>query len=73
MREYALHQATSRQMTFAGSPIARIYANWKARRAVRELEKYDDFMLRDIGIRRSDLRQAAMLPVTTNPMSFLRR
>jgi uncharacterized protein YjiS (DUF1127 family) len=72
MREYALHQATTRQMALAGSPIARLIANWKARRVIRQLDQYDDFMLRDIGITRGDLRQAAMLPITINQTSVLR-
>jgi uncharacterized protein YjiS (DUF1127 family) len=57
MREYALHQAKARQMTFAGSPIAKLVARWKSRRVVRQLQAYDDFMLRDIGLTRSDLGQ----------------
>jgi uncharacterized protein YjiS (DUF1127 family) len=72
MREYALHQATTRQMALADSPIARLIANWKARRVIRQLDQYDDFMLRDIGLTRGVLQHAASLPITTNPMSALR-
>jgi uncharacterized protein YjiS (DUF1127 family) len=57
MREFALHQARTRQMTFAGSPIARLLAHWTARRVARQLQTYDDHMLRDIGLTRGDLRQ----------------
>jgi uncharacterized protein YjiS (DUF1127 family) len=60
MREYFLNQAASRQMTFAGSLIARVINDWKNRRAARELEEHDDFMLRDIGITRGELRQAGL-------------
>jgi uncharacterized protein YjiS (DUF1127 family) len=72
MREYDMHQATTCQMAFAGSPIAWLVANWKARRVIRQLDQYDDFMLLDIGLTRGDLRHAASLPITTNPMSALR-
>jgi uncharacterized protein YjiS (DUF1127 family) len=66
MREYVLHQAVARQMTFAGSPIARAISNWRNRRVIRQLEENDDFMLRDMGITRGDLRRAASLPLSAS-------
>lgn len=66
MRDYALHHAQSMEAAGASSLIARLIRNWKARRAVGRLDSYDDFMLRDIGVTRGDIRWAAGLPLTVN-------
>ena len=72
MREYVLHQALAQQMTYAGSPISRILANMRARRAARHLRGYDDFMLRDIGLTRGDIERVATMPLwTMAPTAFV--
>ena len=67
MRDYALETASSFGEAGHGSFVARLLRNWTARRAVSRLEAYDDYMLRDIGVTRDDLRWAASLPLTVNP------
>ena len=42
-------------------PLIRIQSNVKALRIARQLRAYDDFMLRDMGLNRSDLDRASSL------------
>ena len=71
MREYAMYAASVHQSARGTSLIRRFYENWKARRKIRELEQYDDFMLRDFGINRGDLRWAEKLPLQVDPFYVL--
>ena len=64
MRDYALHHAASLGETAGTSFLRRIFRNWAARRAIARLDSYDDFLLRDIGVSRADIRWAAGLPLT---------
>jgi uncharacterized protein YjiS (DUF1127 family) len=72
MREYALHCATVNQQASGFSLVRRLVENWKARRTIHTLNQYDDFMLRDIGITRGDLRWAESLPLGQNATRALR-
>ncbi len=66
MRDYALTYAHTREAAGATSWLARIVRNWMARRAVSRLESYDDFILRDIGVTRDEVRWASQLPLSQN-------
>lgn len=66
MRDYALHHAQSMEAAGGTSLIARLLRNWRARRSVARLDTFDEFMLRDIGVTREDIRWAAGLPLTLN-------
>jgi uncharacterized protein YjiS (DUF1127 family) len=66
MRDYALNHATSYGDVGHSSILSRLLRNWRARRAVSRLETFDDYMLRDIGVSRGDVRWAAGLPLTVN-------
>jgi uncharacterized protein YjiS (DUF1127 family) len=66
MRDYALSRAQSAEAAGSASILWRMIGNWRARRAVARLDKLDDFLLRDIGLSRDDLRWAAGLPLTVN-------
>jgi uncharacterized protein YjiS (DUF1127 family) len=66
MRDYALNHATSYGHAGHSSLLSRLLRNWRARRAVSRLETFDDYMLRDIGVSRGDVRWAAGLPLTVN-------
>jgi uncharacterized protein YjiS (DUF1127 family) len=66
MRDYALNHAQSMEATGAVSIFARIIRNWLARRAVARLDALDDYLLRDIGVTRGDIRWASGLPLTVN-------
>ena len=66
MRDYALSRAVSLDEVRGTSFLRRIFRNWVARRAVARLENFDDYLLRDIGVKREDIRWAAGLPLTVN-------
>lgn len=66
MRDYALHRAESLGEVGRTSFLRRIFRNWVARRAVARLENFDDYLLRDIGVKREDIRWAAGLPLSVN-------
>ena len=66
MRDYALNSAQGLGELDRASPIRRVIRNWRARRAVARLDGYDDYLLRDIGLDRADVRWAAGLPLTVN-------
>ena len=66
MRNYALHRAASLGEFGVISVLRRFLRNWVARRAVARLDTYDDFLLRDIGVSRDDIRWATSLPLSQN-------
>jgi uncharacterized protein YjiS (DUF1127 family) len=66
MREYALHQAEFSGSLPGNGILARLYRNWRARRAVARLESLDDFLLHDIGVTREEVRLAAQSSLTVN-------
>lgn len=45
--------------------------NWRARRGLARLEACEDFILRDIGLTRDDIRWAASLPLRVGAMAAL--
>lgn len=65
MREYVLNQALSIEEA-GGSWLGRLWRNWQARRAVSRLESLDDYILRDIGVTRSEVNWAVGLPLNVN-------
>jgi uncharacterized protein YjiS (DUF1127 family) len=66
MREYALHQARSRAAYGQWSWLVRMAKNWQARRTVRHLLRFNDYMLRDIGLTRSDLQEMLRQPLSAD-------
>jgi uncharacterized protein YjiS (DUF1127 family) len=58
--------ATAAHERSAASVLVRLYENWEARRAVRELLKLDDHVLHDVGATRADVEWASHLPLTMN-------
>ena len=66
MRDYVLNQAISQGEYGIVSFLRRTFRNWVARRAVARLDTYDDFLLRDIGVSRDDIRWATSLPLSQN-------
>jgi uncharacterized protein YjiS (DUF1127 family) len=66
MRNYAIHQAEVSGSLPGTGILARLYRNWKARRAVAKLGQLDDYLLYDIGVSREDIFIASHLPLTLN-------
>ncbi len=66
MRNYAIHQAEVSGSLPGTGILARLYRNWKARRAVARLDQLDDFLLHDIGVSREDIFAASHLPLSVN-------
>lgn len=71
MRDYAYHQS----QVAGGMPgtgiLARLWQNWQARRAVASLDRLDDFLLRDVGYSREDVRRASCTPISLNAVQAL--
>jgi hypothetical protein len=65
MRDYALNRAVSFGEA-GGTLVSRLVRNWRARRSVARLKEFDDYLLRDIGVRRDEVEWAAGLPLTVN-------
>ena len=65
MRDYVLSRAIAAG-EMGGWSVSRFLRRWRARRSIRKLTEFDDYMLADIGVSRSDARWAAGLPLTVN-------
>ncbi len=63
MRDYILTQALSRDSTYPFPRLRRMLRNWFNKRDLRMIEGFDDYMLSDIGLTRSDLRHLRGLPL----------
>ena len=45
--------------------------HWQARRSLKQLASLDDYMLEDLGLKRSDVEWAERVPLTRNPVLAL--
>ena len=66
MRNYALNEARSRLAYGRLTVVLRVVKNWRARRAMKALYSFDDHMLRDIGLTRSDLDRLLRQPLSAD-------
>jgi uncharacterized protein YjiS (DUF1127 family) len=48
-----------------------LFRHWQARRSVKHLASLDDYLLRDIGLKRSDVEWAERVPITRNAVLAL--
>ena len=65
MDDYAMQQAQF-SGGVGGGILARLQANWQARRAMAQLLGLNDASLRDLGVTRADVDWAAHRPLTEN-------
>lgn len=65
MRNYAMNRAAASESL--GSALVTLYHNWQAHREVARLSRYDDHMLKDIGVTRDDIYWVRHLPLSENP------
>ncbi|MCA3562430.1 MAG: DUF1127 domain-containing protein [Aestuariivirga sp.] len=75
MRDYILALSIARDSTFAFPKLRRMLRSWFMKRDLATLERFDDYMLSDIGLTRGDLRHLRRLPLDvdlTHEMERLR-
>ena len=63
MRDYVLTQSLARDSAVAFPKLRRMLRSWFMRRDLRTLERFDEYMLNDIGLTRGDLRHLRGLPL----------
>jgi uncharacterized protein YjiS (DUF1127 family) len=51
--------------------LGALFRHWQARRSVKHLASLDDYLLRDIGLKRSDVEWAEQVPITRNAVLAL--
>ena len=51
--------------------LSALIRHWQARRSVKHLASLDDYLLRDIGLKRSDVEWAEQVPLTRNAVLAL--
>ncbi|HRX37686.1 MAG TPA: DUF1127 domain-containing protein [Aestuariivirga sp.] len=61
MRKIALSTGLTQDFGFGLAVIRRVIRNWQARRKLRTLQLFDDYMLADIGLTRDDLHYGLRL------------
>ena len=71
MRNYAIHNALAHGGLSGAGLLTRLWENWKAHRAMAHLSRFDDHMLRDIGLTRADVLWAEKLPLSVNAVMAL--
>jgi uncharacterized protein YjiS (DUF1127 family) len=64
MRDYCLHEASSRAAYGRWSFAMRVWGNWKMRKTLRQLAKLADAQLYDMGLPRFLLNQLIAMPLT---------
>jgi uncharacterized protein YjiS (DUF1127 family) len=51
--------------------LSTLFQHWQARRSVKHLASLDDYLLRDIGLKRGDVEWAEQVPITQNAVLAL--
>ncbi|PZF75155.1 hypothetical protein DK847_19735 [Aestuariivirga litoralis] len=75
MRDFILTQSIARDSAFVFPKLRRMLRSWFVKRDLARLERFDDYMLSDIGLTRGDLRHLRRLPLDvdlTHEMDRLR-
>jgi uncharacterized protein YjiS (DUF1127 family) len=73
MRDYILHQSIASDSTFVFPKLRRMVRTWFFKRSLREVERFDDYMLSDIGLTRDDLIRLRRMPLDVDLVSEMSR
>jgi uncharacterized protein YjiS (DUF1127 family) len=73
MRDYASFRAIQRDSGETFPRLRRLVRNWFTRRHFDALDQLDDFILRDIGLKREDVAFVKGLPLDVDPIPELIR
>ena len=73
MRDFILHQAETRDQTYAFPKLRRVLRSWIARRQLRKLSTLDDYLLSDMGLTRDDLRYGLTVAYDLDPIEEVMR
>ena len=71
MGEYVEERASSLGEFFGDLNVGKLWRHWQAWRSVKQLATFDDYMLRDLGLRREDVDWASRLPISCNAVLAL--
>jgi len=63
MRDLILTQSIARDSAFVFPKLRRMLRSWFVKRDLARLERFDDYMLSDIGLTRGALRHLRRLPL----------
>ncbi len=66
MRDFCLHEASSRMAYGRWTWVARVFGNWRMRSDLRQIQKFNDHQLRDIGLARDDLAYLLSRPLSSD-------
>ena len=61
------------EYSFGLAAIRRVIRNWQARRKLRSLQAFDDYMLADIGLTRDDLHYGLRLSSRADVVAEMNR
>ena len=73
MRDYALNQADQQFYGSLFGNLRRYLRNWLKRRALKQVQDLDDYILNDIGVDRTEVEDALNLPLVYDPIYELHR
>jgi uncharacterized protein YjiS (DUF1127 family) len=73
MREYALNQADQQFYGSLFGNLRRYLRNWLKRRALKQVQDLDDYILHDIGVDRTEVEEALNLSLVYDPIYELHR
>ena len=66
MRNFEISEANSRAAYGRLTWIVRMVGNWRMRKDLKRLQKFNDYQLRDIGLSRADLNRFINVPLDSD-------
>ncbi len=66
MRDYEITVAQSRRAYGQVTWLVRLVQNWRMRKSLKQMQHFNDYQLRDIGLMRSELSRLIALPLDSD-------